>query len=89
MPIRCQTSGEINVKNLPDGTYQVRYTANDESPADTQIGSNQEVSGGSDVTFTMPEAGVVTVFDVNYLTGESVSTSGILSGAAISGAILG
>ena len=61
----------ITVSGLPDGTYGIRYTtgsvASTPSAYDQAL-SNQVVSGGSDVVFTMPSAGYATVYDVNYMT---------------------
>lgn len=70
VPIKA--AGEvITVSGLPDGTYGIRYTTgtvNSTPSAYDQSFSNQTVSGGSDVVFTMPSAGYATVYDVNYMT---------------------
>jgi hypothetical protein len=71
MPIKCLTSGTITVAGLPAGTYGIRYTTGDGSSAPSaydQALSNQTISGGGTVVFTMPAAGVATVYDVNYMT---------------------
>ena len=70
VPIRCVGSGDIDVVGLPAGTYGIRYTLGNGTSAPSsydQALSNQTISAGQDVSFTMPGAGVVTVFDVDYM----------------------
>lgn len=61
----------ITVNGLPAGTYAIHYTtgsvASTPSAYDQAL-SNQTISGGGSVVFTMPAAGYATVYDVNYLT---------------------
>lgn len=76
---KCTTSGAIDVVSLPAGTYQIRYTLGNgvaNPSAYDQALSNQTISGGQNVSFTMPGEGVFTVFDTNYITPVPVITGG-------------
>jgi hypothetical protein len=63
VPIQCQTAGSVTVENLPAGTYGIKYTTATEYNVDLP---NQTVPAGGSVTFTIPAAGVATVYDLNY-----------------------
>lgn len=70
VPIRCVGSGDIDVVGLPAATYGIRYTLGNGTSAPSSYDqplSNQTIADGQDVSFTMPGAGVVTVFDVDYM----------------------
>jgi hypothetical protein len=82
--VKCASSQTINVKDLPAGTYGIRYTTGDGSTTPSayfQTIANQTIGVGEDVSFSMPGAGVVTVFDVDYLTSPAAPTTVALSGA--------
>jgi hypothetical protein len=68
--VRNTVSGTITVEGLPDGTYGINYSygASTQSAPSTYNSSfsNQVVSAGSDVVFTMSSAGVATVYNVNF-----------------------
>lgn len=64
VPIKCTTGGTISVAGLPAGTYGIKYTT--ASSYDVDL-SNQTIGSNGLVTFNMPAAGVVTVYNVNYL----------------------
>lgn len=69
VPIKCAAAGAIDVVGLPAGTYEIRYTLGDGVNAPSafdQALPNQTITNGQNVSFTMPGAGVVTVFDTNY-----------------------
>lgn len=90
VPIKCTTNGSIVVSGLPAGTYGIRYTTGDGSSAPSaydQALSNQTIGMGEDVSFTMPAAGVVTVFDVNYNATPSPTATTTIDGAALSGGV--
>ena len=52
------------VEGLPPGTYGIKYTTAASYNVDL---ANQTIGGGGLVTFHMPDAGVATVYDLNYL----------------------
>jgi hypothetical protein len=66
VPIKCTSGGRITVDGLPAGTYAITYTTgssyNVSLPAQT-------IPTGGWVTFNMPAAGVVTVYETGYLSG--------------------
>lgn len=70
VPIKAAAES-ISIAGLPAGTYGIRYTsgASDSSvpSAYDQALSNQTITTGQSVTFTMPAAGYATVFDVNFM----------------------
>lgn len=82
VPIKCLASGTINVKSLPAGTYGIRYTTGDGTAApsafDTAL-ANQTITAGQDVSFSMPAAGVVTVFDINFMQQSSGSAQSLMT----------
>lgn len=71
--IRPTVSGQITVVNLPAGTYGINYSYGSGSStqnAPTTYNStftNQTITGGQNVVFTMADAGVVSVYDITYL----------------------
>lgn len=69
--VTIQAAAEsISVSGLPAGTYGIRYTSGTAGSAPSaydQALSNQTITAGQSVTFTMPSAGYATVYDVNYL----------------------
>jgi len=70
VPIKCTTSGTIDVVGLPAGTYEIRYTTGNGTSAPSaydQVITSQTITSGQNVSFTMPGAGVVTVFDTNFM----------------------
>lgn len=69
VPIKCLTNGSINVIGLPAGTYGIKYSTSGSYNIDL---SNQTIATGQNVSFTMPSAGMATVYDVNYLTSAPV-----------------
>lgn len=64
VPIKATTSGTVVVEGLPPGTYGIKYTTAASYNVDL---ANQTIGGGGLVTFHMPDAGVATVYDLNYL----------------------
>ena len=74
MVLRNTLSGSIDVAGLPAGTYGINYSygssANTSTDPTTYNSSfaNQTITAGQSVSFTMADAGIVTVYDVNYLT---------------------
>jgi hypothetical protein len=64
VPVKCQTAGSVTVENLPAGTYGIKYTTATAYNIDLP---NQTVPAGGFVTFTIPAAGVATVYNVNYM----------------------
>lgn len=74
VPIWCKAAGSypqtITVSGLPAGTYGIKYTTGDGTSAPTaydQNLTNQTITAGQNVSFSMPGQGVVTVYDINYL----------------------
>ena len=82
--IRNSSSGTMTVEDLPAGTYGINYSygsdTNDAPSTYNQSFSNQTITTGQDVVFTMTGAGVATVYNVNYMTGDSPSTSSVMRG---------
>jgi hypothetical protein len=72
VPIKCTTGGTINVVGLPAGTYGIKYTTASAYNVDLP---NQTISNGQYITFTMPAAGVVTVYNVNYMSSAGATGS--------------
>lgn len=75
MPIKCATSGVVDISGLPGGTYGIRYTLGDgvNAPSSYDVAlSNQTISNKQNVTFTMPGQGVATVYNINYLTPPAI-----------------
>lgn len=64
VPIKCTTGGTINVVGLPAGTYGIKYTTASAYNVDLP---NKTIADGQYVAFSMPAAGVVTVYNINYL----------------------
>lgn len=78
VPIKA-VAESITVSGLPAGTYGIRYTtgvASNAPSAYDQALSDQTITTGQDVTFTMPAAGYATVYDVNYMNYTSAQVSG-------------
>ena len=71
VPIKCQTGGSVTVQSLPAGTYGIKYTTASAYNIDLP---NQTIPAGGFVTFTMPAAGVATVYNVNYLGGTGLTS---------------
>jgi len=72
----------ITVNGLPAGTYAIHYTTGNGAAAPSaydQALSNQTISGGGSVVFTMPATGYATVYDVNYNVPNGTSNSGFFS----------
>lgn len=68
--VKYTGSDTTTISGLPAGTYGIRYTTGDgtSSPsAYDQTISNQTVNGSQDVTFSMPGAGIATVYDINFM----------------------
>lgn len=79
VPIKAAAES-ISVAGLPAGTYGIRYTSGTSDQvapsAYDQALSNQTITAGQSVTFTMPASGYATVYDVNYMTAPSTQNSG-------------
>ncbi len=65
VPIKASQGGTVVVQNLPPGTYGIKYTTIYEY--DINLPNQVVTGGGGSVSFTMPTAGVVTVYDINYM----------------------
>lgn len=63
VPIWADGTNAVNVKSLPAGTYGITYALDNGT---TGSFTNQTITTG-DVTFTLPSAGVATVYDIDYL----------------------
>lgn len=73
---------DFDIAGLPDGTYKVRYTTGNGSSAPSaywQSLADQVVSGGNTGTISMPDAGVITIYDENYLVPSEGSYKAVLS----------
>lgn len=58
--VRANASDTIVVQDLPDGTYGINYST-DAGSFNNNL-SDQVVSGGSDVSFSMPATGIATIY---------------------------
>jgi hypothetical protein len=71
--LRNTLTGVVNVTGLPAGTYGINYsygssgnTSTNPTTYDASF-ANQTIAAGQDVSFTMADAGIATVFDITYL----------------------
>ncbi len=85
--VLCAAAQDLTIVGLPPGTYEIRYTTGDGVTAPSaynQVITSQVIDTGEDVVFNMPGAGIVSIFDTNYL--DPVSpTEGITYHAAPDG----
>jgi hypothetical protein len=69
--MKCSGAVSFDLAGLPDGTYEVRYTTGNGTSVPSaywQSLSDQVVSGGNTGSISMPGAGVITIYDQNFLT---------------------
>lgn len=67
---KCSAAVDFDISGLPNGTYEVRYTTGNGTTAPSaywQSLSDQVVTTGSTGTISMPAAGVVTIYEQNFL----------------------
>lgn len=87
--VRCAGSQDLTIEGLPAGEYEIRYTLGNGSSAPSaydQSISNQTIGEGEDIVFNMPGAGIVTIFDTNYMgTPEPPPAEGVTYYAATDG----
>lgn len=71
--VRANASDTIVVQDLPDGTYGINYST-DAGSFNNNL-SDQVVSGGSDVSFSMPAIGIVTIYGRKPYNSASTNTA--------------
>lgn len=75
--VKCNGAGDIDIVGLPAGTYEIRYTLGNGTSAPSsydQAFSNQTITEGQDVSFSMAGQGVVTIFNTNYMNYQSYNS---------------
>jgi hypothetical protein len=79
------SSESITISGLPAGTYGIRYSLGNGTTAITTYDhalSDQTITAGQNITFTMPSQGVATIFDNDYLGPITTTQTQTITGKA-------